>query len=156
MTDLDCVVDGFDCEYMLVIWMTWLWLFDSNMGMTFCIHDMLHGLGFCTEEAFWWLCHKYLFWWLCHNICIWWLCHNICSGSHAANSVVCSGWVGRVVSPHGVRLVRGCIRLDWVGIAFTFWFWFCYLILILILILSPDSDSNSDSSSDNVSYSVMG
>ena len=35
-------------------------------------------------------------------------------------SVACSGWVGRVVSPHGVRLVRGCIRLDWVGIAFTF------------------------------------
>ena len=48
-------------------------------------------------------------------ICIWWLCHIICSGSHAANSVVCSGWVGRVVSPHGVRLVRGCIRLDMVG-----------------------------------------
>ena len=37
------------------------------------------------------------------------------SGSLAANSVVCSGWVGRVVSPHGVRLVRGCIRLDMVG-----------------------------------------
>ena len=30
------------------------------------------------------------------------------SGSLAAISVVCSGWVGRVVSPHGVRLVRGC------------------------------------------------
>ena len=48
-------------------------------------------------------------------ICIWWLCHIICSGSHAANSVVCSGWVGQVVSLHGVRLVRGCIRLDMVG-----------------------------------------
>ena len=83
------------------------------------------------------------------------------SGSLAAISVVCSGWVGRVVSPHDVRLVRGCIRLDWVGIAFTFWFWFCHvilililillliriliLILLLILILSPNSDSNSDS-----------
>ena len=42
------------------------------------------------------------------------------SGNLATISVVCSGWVGRVVSPHGVRLVRGCIRLDWVRIAFTF------------------------------------
>ena len=48
-------------------------------------------------------------------ICIWWLCHIICSGSHAANSVVCSGWVGRVISPHGVTLVRGCYGWIWVG-----------------------------------------
>ena len=26
-------------------------------------------------------------------------------------SVACSGWVGRVVSPHGERLVRGCMWL---------------------------------------------
>ena len=37
------------------------------------------------------------------------------SGSLAAISVVCSCWVGRVVSPHGVRLVRGCYGWIWVG-----------------------------------------
>ena len=31
------------------------------------------------------------------------------------NSVACSGWVGRVVSPHGERMVWGCIWLDMVG-----------------------------------------
>ena len=72
-------------------------------------------LWLCATYSVRWVCHIIWFWWLCHNICIWWLCHDICSGSHAANSVVCSGWVGRVVSPHGVRLVRGCIRLDMVG-----------------------------------------
>ena len=37
------------------------------------------------------------------------------SGSLAAISVVCSGWVGRVVSPHGERMVWGCMWLDMVG-----------------------------------------
>ena len=30
-------------------------------------------------------------------------------------SVACSGWVGRVVSPHGERMVWGCMWLDMVG-----------------------------------------
>ena len=66
------------------------------------------------------------------------------SGSLAAISVVCSGWVGRVVSPHGVRLVRGCYGWLWVGIfAFMIYlFCICYgpmgFILISVLGQGPD------------------
>ena len=66
-------------------------------------------------------------------LAIWWLRHiHICSGglatisvsgdfvtisgSLAAISVVCSGWVGRVVSPHGVRRYGGVIdESGWVS-----------------------------------------
>ena len=70
------------------------------------------------------------------------------SGSLAAISVVCSGWVGRVVSPHGVRLVRGCYGWLWVGISafMIYLFCICYgpmgFILISVLGQGPDkSDS---------------
>ena len=96
---------------------------------------------------------------------IWWLRHiYICSGglatifvsgdlvtisgSFAAISVVCSGCMGRVVSPHGVRLVRGCYGWLWVGISafMIYLFCMCYgpmgFILISILGQGPDkSDS---------------
>ena len=50
------------------------------------------------------------------------------SGSLAAISVVCSGWVGRVVSPHGERLVWGCMWLDmgWVLHKLLISVLFCY------------------------------
>ena len=118
----------------------------------------------------WWPRHIYLFWWLRHNI--WqsrcnlvasphiYICSGglatisvsgdfvTISGSLAAISVVCSGWVGQVVSPHGVRLVRGCYGWLWVGISafMIYLFCICYgpmgFILISVLGQGPDkSDS---------------
>ena len=66
------------------------------------------------------------------------------SGSLTAISVVCSGWVGRVVSPHSVRLVRGCYGWLWVGISafMIYLFCICYgpmgFILISVLDQGPD------------------
>ena len=77
------------------------------------------------------------------------------SGSLAAISVVCSGWVGRVVSPHGVRLVRGCYGWLWVGISafMIYLFCICYgamgFILISVLGQGPDK-------SDSEVWSVLG
>ena len=100
--------------------------------------------------AIWWPRHIYLFWWLRHNI--WQPRCNlvasphiyICSGGLAtisvsgdfvtisssltAISVVCSGWVGRVVSLHGERWVWGCMWLDmgWVLHKHVISIMFCY------------------------------
>ena len=43
-------------------------------------------------------------------------------------SVACSGWVGRIVSPHGERLVWGCMWLDmgWVFYKHVISVLFCY------------------------------
>ena len=108
---------------------------------------LLHGdMGYIMEEASWWLCHK-----LSVPVA---LPQIICSGGTATKylylvtlshflylaamlhiSVACSGWVGRVVSPHGERLVWGCMWLDmgWVLHRHVISVLFCYRPMGFIL-----------------------
>ena len=87
----------------------------GGLATYICSGDFVTISG--SLAAIWWLRHIYIY------ICSGGLAtisvsgdFVTISGSLAAISVVCSGWVGRVVSPHGVRLVRGCYGWLWVGI----------------------------------------
>ena len=126
----------------------------GGLATYICSGDFVTISG--SLAAIWWLRHIYIY------ICSGGLAtisvsgdFVTISGSLAAISVVCSRWVGRLVSPHGVRLVRGCYGWLWVGISafMIYLFCICYgpmgFILISILGQGPDK-------SDSEVWSVLG
>ena len=78
-------------------------------------------MGYIMEEVSWWLCHKLSDLVALPHISVLVALPRLSISGDSVTfsvlaamlhiSVACSGWVGRVVSPHGERLVRGCMWL---------------------------------------------